>query len=103
MSGMGGLSADAAWALARLALALALACVAALMVARWNHEKQLASSPRGLLERKPAEARAGALRGTQSDRFGWRLPVISHPLYWLGLTTSAALAGQAIAALLAVQ
>ena len=101
MSGMGGLSADAAWALARLALALA--CVAALMVARWNHEKQLASSPRGLLERKPAEARAGALRGTQSDRFGWRLPVISHPLYWLGLTTSAALAGQAIAALLAAQ
>ena len=101
MSGTSGVDADVAWALARLALALG--CVVALMVARWNHEKQLASSPRGLLERKPAEARAGALRGTQSDRFGWRLPAISHPLYWLGLTTSAALAGQAIAALLAAQ
>ena len=99
MSGAGGLNADAVWALARLALALA--CVAALMVARWNHEKQLANSPRGLLARKPAEARAGALRGLQGDRSGWRLPAVSHPLYWLGLTTSAALAGQAIATLMA--
>lgn len=86
------------WAWIRLALASA--CVGALVAARWNHERQLAKSAnpaRALLERRTLEARGA---GTSGGRMGIRLPQITHPLYWLGLTTSAALAAQAIATLL---
>jgi hypothetical protein len=86
------------WAWIRLALAAL--CVGALVAARWNHEKQLAKNTnvvRALLERRTLAARGA---GTAGGRIGMRLPQISHPLYWLGLTTSAALAAQAIATLL---
>ena len=86
------------WAWVRLALAAM--CVGALVAARWNHEKQLAKNPptaRALLERRALEARGA---GANGERVGFRLPAITHPLYWLGLTTSAALAAQAIATLL---
>lgn len=82
------------WPLTRLALAVV--CVTALMVARWHHERQQANSPRAWLERRPLAARAD---GGDGGRIVRRLPTVSHPLYWLGLTTSAALAAQAIAAL----
>jgi hypothetical protein len=88
----------ALWALIRLALAAL--CVGALMGARWNHEKQLAKNPqtaRALLERRTLQARGA---GSSAGRVGFRMPAIQHPLYWLGLTTSAALAAQAIATLL---
>jgi hypothetical protein len=86
------------WAWVRLALAAM--CVGALVAARWNHEKQLAKNPpsaRALLERRALEARGA---GGDGGRVGFRLPTITHPLYWLGLTTSAALAAQAIATLI---
>ena len=72
-------------------LALALVCIGVLISARWRHEQQLAGSP-------PA-ARSGA-----AGRRGGRrapLPPLPQSLYWMGLTTSAALAAQAIAALVA--
>ena len=86
------------WAWVRLSLAAA--CVGALVAARWNHERQAAGNPssaRALLQRRTLEARGAGAGGT---RVGFRLPQISHPLYWLGLTTSAALAAQAISTLL---
>ena len=86
------------WAWIRISLAAA--CVGALVAARWNHEKQAAgnsSTTRALLQRRTLEARGA---GTAGTRVGFRLPQLSHPLYWLGLTTSAALAAQAIATLL---
>lgn len=90
---------DAAlWAWIRISLAAA--CVGALIAARWNHEKQVAgssSASRALLQRRTLEARGA---GGAGSRVGFRLPQVSHPLYWLGLTTSAALAAQAIATLL---
>jgi hypothetical protein len=90
------------WAWGRVALAIA--CSGALMAARWQHEKQLENAPRtarGWLERRAMEARATGSGASVSERLVRRLPVPSHPLYWLGLTTSAALAAQAIATLLA--
>ncbi|MGI8423159.1 MAG: hypothetical protein ACR2NO_03455 [Chloroflexota bacterium] len=87
------------WAWVRISLAAA--CVGALMAARWNHERQLAKNPsssRAMLERRTLEARTV---GTAGGRVNFRLPPFTHPLYWLGLTTSAALAAQAIATLLA--
>ena len=86
------------WAWVRLSLAAA--CVGALVAARWNHERQAASNPgsaRALIQRRTLEARGAGIGGA---RFGFRLPQVSHPLYWLGLTTSAALAAQAISTLL---
>jgi hypothetical protein len=86
------------WAWVRLALAGL--CVGALVAARWNHERQLArnsNAVRAILERRTLEARGAGMAG---GRVGVRLPQVSHPLYWLGLTTSAALAAQAIATLL---
>ncbi len=86
------------WAWIRISLAAAI--VGALIAARWNHEKQVASTnntARALLQRRTLEARGAGAGGT---RVGFRLPQMSHPLYWLGLTTSAALAAQAIATLL---
>ena len=85
------------WAWIRISLAAA--CVGALIAARWNHERQVAEKPataRALLQRRTLEARGAGASGT---RVGFRLPQVSHPLYWLGLTTSAALAAQAIATL----
>jgi hypothetical protein len=96
------------WAWGRLALAVL--CVAALIAARWRHERALAEVGRALdeapawlkrLERRPAAARAGRSGGGVSP-FGRRVPSIAYPLYWLGLTTSAALAAQAISVLLVV-
>ncbi len=95
------MGADPLWVWGRLALAIV--CVGALMAARWHHERQLASAPRAAqlsrtwLERKALEARTDPGSGTRLAR---RLPPVTHPLYWLGLTTSAALAAQAIATLL---
>ena len=86
------------WAWIRLSLAAA--CVGALIAARWSHEKQMANNPnvaRALLQRRTLEARGAGAAGA---RVGFRLPQVSHPLYWLGLTTSAALAAQAISTLL---
>ena len=86
------------WAWIRISLAAA--CVGALIAARWNHEKQVASTSntaRAVLQRRTLEARGAGASGT---RVGFRLPQLTHPLYWLGLTTSAALAAQAIATLL---
>ena len=88
------------WAWVRLSLAAA--CVGALVAARWNHERHAAANPntaRALLQRRTLEARGA---GTAGTRVGFRLPQVSHPLYWLGLTTSAALAAQAIATLLTI-
>lgn len=88
------------WAWVRLALAAL--CVGALVAARWNHEQQLAKNTnavREILERRTLEARGAGGTGA-GGRVGVRLPQVSHPLYWLGLTTSAALAAQAIATLL---
>ena len=85
------------WAWIRISLAAA--CVGALIAARWNHEKQVASTSntaRAVLQRRTLEARGAGASGT---RVGFRLPQLAHPLYWLGLTTSAALAAQAIATL----
>ena len=85
---------------ALIRLALAAVCVGALVAARWNHEKQVAKNPqtaRALLERRTLQARGA---GSSGGRVGFRMPEIQHPLYWLGLTTSAALAAQAIATLL---
>src|SRR5688572_18512204 len=87
------------WAWVRLARAAR--CVGALVAAGWNHEKQMVKNHahlgRALLERRTLEARGA---GTSGGRVGFRLPPITHPMYWLGLTTSAALAAQAIATLL---
>ena len=86
------------WAWVRISLAAA--CVGALIAARWNHERQLTSNSntaRAMLQRRTLEARGA---GTAGTRVGFRLPPVSHPLYWLGLTTSATLAAQAIATLL---
>ena len=86
------------WAWIRISLAAA--CVGALIAARCNHEKQVSgnsATARALLQRRTLEARGA---GTSGTRVGFRLPQVSHPLYWLGLTTSAALAAQAIATLL---
>jgi hypothetical protein len=93
------------WAWARLALAAV--CVAVLVAARWHHERQVAllgsragrrlrDVPEAWLEHSPAAARAGSGGVTV---FGRRVPALSYPLYWLGLTTSAALAAQAISVL----
>jgi hypothetical protein len=75
-------------------LMLALLCMAMLIGARWYHERQVLAA--GLLTHRSAgvTGRRG-LRGRLSRRaLAGRL---SQPLYWLGLTTSAALAAQAIA------
>ena len=71
-------------------LALALVCIAMLILARWRHEQQMASGPPALRSSLGLDSRPG--------RRVPRVPV-SLWLYWLGLTTSAALAAQAIAAL----
>ena len=86
------------WAWIRISLAAA--CVGALIAARWSHERQAASNTstaRAMLQRRTLEARGAGAGGT---RVGFRLPQVTHPLYWLGLTTSAALAAQAISTLL---
>lgn len=72
-------------------LALAALCVMVLVGARWRHERQLAG---GLAQRKFAVP----LHRARSTR---RVPLggLSQSLYWLGLTSSAALAAQAIASL----
>jgi hypothetical protein len=97
-----------AWAWGRLALAVV--CVAALMAARWRHERQLAQDGREMrdlrtwLERQPADGGAGLGYGgmlERLERLGRHAPSVSHPLYWLGLTTSAALAAQSISVLVA--
>jgi hypothetical protein len=89
---------------------LAAVCVAALIAARWRHEQQVAGSGQELpdlpelrtwlerLERRPAAARAGLGGGPSLRR---RTPSLAYPLYWLGLTTSAALAAQSISVLVA--
>jgi hypothetical protein len=83
-------------------LVLAVVCVAVLMVARWRHEQQVMSPPR--LLRLPslsdATARGRDVRTPRAIRRGAAgLGRASHWLYWLGLTTSAALAAQAISTL----
>ena len=101
-------------------LALAALCIGVLMWARWNHERQQVDEARPWLEEGELEAReartgfrlwkqadqrslggVGLPRRSRPLRLPAHLPALSHPLYWLGLTTSAALAGQAIAALIA--
>jgi hypothetical protein len=81
------------------------------MAARWQHERQLVNAPRteraaretrGWLERRAVEARVTESSLGSSARFVRRLPTPAHPLYWLGLTTSSALAAQALATLIAL-
>lgn len=78
-------------------LCLAVVCVGVLVAARWRHEQQLGGFPRTLrVPDVPDE------RNRQGGRRRRRLGppgTVSHWLYWLGLTSSAALAAQAIAAL----
>ncbi len=96
-----------AWAWGRLALAVV--CVAALIAARWHHERQLAAEGRGRreigewLEQRPATARAGQGGGGILEVFVRRIPNVSYPLYWMGLTTSAALAAQSVSVLVLLQ
>jgi hypothetical protein len=90
-------------------LALAVCCVAILIGARWRHEQQALTTSRPLRPRfaGPANGRGARLPGApivhRLARPARRAPGISLSLalYWLGLTTSAALAGQALATLLA--
>ncbi|MBI3972504.1 MAG: hypothetical protein HY332_14590 [Chloroflexi bacterium] len=73
-------------------LILALTCIAILIGARWYHERQLMRAPRLTFRSAPSPNRRPARR---------TLPAyLSQSLYWLGLTTSAALAAQAIAAII---
>lgn len=77
-------------------LILAAVCTGVLIAARWHREQQLSNAPR------PARS---ARQTRASEPLGRRLPHlrsirVSQPLYWIGLTTSAALAAQAIASLI---
>jgi hypothetical protein len=83
-------------------LGLAIVCSSALIAARWYHERRVAAAGRaaGRLPRLRASRRASRPTSRGLGRRGLA-DRISHPLYWLGLTTSAALAAQAIAALIA--
>jgi len=80
-----------------------MVCVGALVAARWHHEREVLKTPRtthaAWLARRPLEAREAAGASGNGSRLGWRLPAITYPLYWLGLTSSAALAAQAISLL----
>ncbi|HEV2123332.1 MAG TPA: hypothetical protein VGW38_11225 [Chloroflexota bacterium] len=89
---------ELAWAWARLALAGI--CVAVLIAARWQHERQLLNAPRTFIPRSTLTAGRGRT-GARSIRPSGPLQLnhLSYPLYWLGLTTTAALAAQAIAVL----
>lgn len=96
------------WAWARLALAVV--CVAVLIAARWRHEHRAARRmyyarriAEGEIRVWPARDSLGLRAGAGASGWLARLPVPSHPLYWLGLTAAAALASHAIAALIAVR
>jgi hypothetical protein len=77
--------------------------MAVLIAGRWYHEQRIAASVRTGRHRPGQRGKLGPGGGASlgpGNRL--RLPgQLSQPLYWLGLTTSAALAAQAIAALIA--
>ena len=77
-------------------LALATCGVAILIVARWRHEQQLTSAPQFFVRSGPPRLREGGSRHTVRRV----RPSFAQSLYWIGLTSSAALAGQAIATFL---
>lgn len=81
-----------AWAW--LQLGLAVVCVAALLAARWRHERQRLLRP--YLARIPSTEGGGSWRSRLAPS-QFSLEHLSYAMYWAGLTASAALAAQAIA------
>ena len=66
-------------------LAIAAGCAGALIWARWRHQR----------------VRSLSTSDGRSRTVGLRPGRVTASIYWLGLTTSAALAGQALASLVA--
>ena len=80
-------------------LMLAFVCMGMLIGARWYHERQLVAAGPPVYRPLRVRGRHG-FRGHISRRA--LVGRLSQPLYWLGLTTSAALAAQAIASFIAL-